>query len=133
MSPSQLIVLDEKYKIHNKIRIAYQVPDIAGDATARSFEDAFILSNSTLFDDMQNIAYADRELQAWEIAQEQDKTDFAIKYSVEITNWETPLYIREGLEWLASEFCAPSQLSEAQVPGIESEFTETNVAEVEID
>ncbi|EKK5569382.1 AAA family ATPase [Morganella morganii] len=133
VSPSQLIVLDEKYKIHNKLRIAYQVPDIAGDATARSFEDAFILSNSTLFDDMQNIAYADRELQAWEIAQEQDKTDFAIKYSVEITNWETPLYIREGLEWLASEFCAPSQLSEAQVLGIESEFTETNVAEVEID
>lgn len=131
VTPSQLIVLDEQYKINNKIRIAYQIPNFAGDASARSFEDAFILSNSTLFSGMPNIGEEDRELKAWEIAQEQDKTDFAIKYSVENTNWEIPLYIREGLEWLASEFCAAPQLMEAQLIETESEFTETSVTEAE--
>ncbi|MCG7584851.1 ATP-dependent endonuclease [Photobacterium sp. OFAV2-7] len=134
VAPSQLIALDEQYKVHKKLRIAYQIPNVAGDASARSFEDAFILSNSTLFSGMPSVGEEDRELKAWEIAQEQDKTDFAIKYSVEITNWETPLYIKEGLEWLAREFCTPPQPSfepETQAPDTESRGTETNVAEVE--
>ncbi|WP_180980573.1 ATP-dependent nuclease [Vibrio diazotrophicus] len=135
VTPSQLIALDAEYKVHNKLRIAYQIPNATGDASARSFEDAFILTNSTLFSGMPDVGEENRELKAWDIAQEQDKTDFAIKYSVEITDWETPLYIREGLEWLARDFCTPPHpLSESPVQETDTEsgVTETNVADVEI-
>ncbi|WP_305465369.1 ATP-dependent nuclease [Photobacterium leiognathi] len=135
VTPSQLIALDEEYKVHNKLRIAYQIPNATGDASARSFEDAFILTNSILFSGMPNVGEENRELKAWDIAQEQDKTDFAIKYSVEITDWETPLYIKEGLEWLARNFCTPPHpLRElpVQETDTESGVTETNVVEVEV-
>lgn len=134
-TPSQLIALNDQYKVHKKMRISYQIPHIIGDASARSFEDAFILANSSLFDDMPSLGEEDRELKAWNIAKEQDKTDFAIKYSVEETNWETPLYIKEGLEWLAREFCTPPLPFSEQVtqyPDTEISAFDTSVTKTEV-
>lgn len=136
VAPLQLITLDEEYKVHNKLRIAYQIPNVIGDASARSFEDAFILSNSTLFNGMPSVGEENRELKAWEIAQDQDKTDFAIKYSVEVTDWEIPLYIKEGLEWLAREFCTPPPpLTEFGLQDTDAELSssETSITEMEVD
>ena len=38
---------------------------------------------------------------SWDIAEKIKKTDFAIKYAVDETNWNVPLYIGEGLQWLS--------------------------------
>jgi hypothetical protein len=38
---------------------------------------------------------------AYEHAANQKKSEFALKYAIEDTNWRVPRYIAEGLRWLA--------------------------------
>ncbi|MGR5129703.1 ATP-dependent nuclease [Photobacterium swingsii] len=109
VSPSQLLVMDSKNKTDANIRLAYQIPHTDSDACGRSFEDAFMLANVELFD-ITGRSQSERESQAWNEAANADKTDFAIKYSIEETNWVIPRYINEGLEWLAG-FCKPTVLN----------------------
>ncbi|MCX6154063.1 MAG: ATP-dependent endonuclease [Candidatus Kapabacteria bacterium] len=90
-------------KIIGKRRIAYQIDETGKNCCGRSFEDAFIITNPQLF----NITEKDGEalaLQAFNEAKDYSdkKTDFAIKYAFEETAWQTPLYIKEGLEWLSN-------------------------------
>lgn len=90
-------------KIITKRRIAYQIPENLNTIPCgRSFEDAFILANKGLF----NITGRGRALErrAYKEASKYDKkkTDFALKYALDNTAWQVPRYIKEGLQWLAS-------------------------------
>jgi len=85
--------------------LSFQVPEEGSEACGRSFEDAFILANQTLFeitgDDAPSL-----EKEAFHKAKkigDSSKADFAIEYAIEKTNWSVPKYIEIGLIWLAGE------------------------------
>lgn len=80
-------------------RIAYQIPHSDGDACGRSFEDAFILANPNKFD-IAGPTPADRETQAWDTAKDVKKSEFALQFAINDTEWAIPRYIDEGLRWL---------------------------------
>jgi len=96
----ELMGKSESDKVVGNLRLAFQIPHVDGDACGRSFEDAFMLANSDKF----GITGKDpneREAQSWDSAAGIDKTDFALEYAIEKTDWITPRYIEEGLRWLA--------------------------------
>jgi len=104
VSPSALIQQSDEDKIRGIRRLAYQVPESDRAPCGRSFEDTFVLANPTIFglsDD------SDKENRAWEIASGFKKSDFALKYAIEDTEWTVPRYIAEGLSWLAEGTCCP--------------------------
>ena len=87
-------------KIRGAVRLAYQVPEVDGGPCGRTFEDAFILANPTLFslatgtpEVMETVAEAE--------AKKHKKSKFALQYAIDVTNWTTPKYIADGLRWLA--------------------------------
>lgn len=98
---------------NGNIRIAYQINNAGYHA--RSFEDAFIAANYTFiknnmsdFESLKNCELITEEPpDYYKIAQEciARKTVFAtdILYfsDKELSNWNVPNYIKEGLEWLA--------------------------------
>lgn len=119
----ELIEVENKDKINsNIIRVAYQTEE--NGITARSFEEAFINSNLSLlkskyineegqernvknffsFSKVKKIE--DLTLESpYELApiSSSSKTNFAfdvMSFPEEIGNWEVPVYISEGLEWL---------------------------------
>lgn len=96
VTPAELISKSNEDKVEAHIRLAYQIPEQEEAACGRSFEDAFILVNHSDF----NLDITDGT-GAWNRAKEIKKTSFAIKYGIEKTNWNVPLYIAEGLRWLA--------------------------------
>jgi len=89
-------------KIQGTRRIAYQNDEDSKDCCGRSFEDAFIIANPALFG-IKETRGKDLETKAFEEAKKyiSKKTDFAIKYAYEESNWKIPLYIKEGLIWLS--------------------------------
>jgi predicted ATP-dependent endonuclease of OLD family len=91
-----------KDKIQGSRRIAFQINEASNECCGRSFEDAFIIANKTLFG-LNGKNGKDLELEAYSKAEEYkyNKSDFAIKYAYEKRNWEIPLYIKEGLIWLS--------------------------------
>jgi hypothetical protein len=58
------------------------------------------LANPNVFD-ITGPTALEREDQAWNAANEINKTDFALEYALKNINWITPRYIEEGLRWLA--------------------------------
>lgn len=86
-------------KVQGSRRIAYQIPHTDGDACGRSFEDAFILANPSKFG-IAGPTAADRETQAWDIATDVKKSEFALKHAINDTEWTIPRYIEQGLRWL---------------------------------
>ena len=81
-------------------RLAYQIPHTDGDACGRSFEDTFMLANPVMFEITEETA-VERETQAWEAANAVKKSEFALTYAINMTDWMVPRYIDEGLFWLA--------------------------------
>ncbi|ERK71030.1 hypothetical protein N136_02624 [Leifsonia aquatica ATCC 14665] len=80
--------------------LAFQVPELGAEACGRTFEDAFVLANPsaeglTLTGD----ANSD-EMLAIEAVQDAKKSDFALRFAVKETGWQTPRYIQRGLDWL---------------------------------
>jgi len=112
----QLLAKGPGDKLSNVRRLAFQIPHSNGDACGRSFEDAFMLANPALFDSNGH-APPEREQQAWQAAKAVDKTDFALKYAIEETDWTTPRYIEEGLRWLAKPPMAMAAPEEEPVEG----------------
>lgn len=102
LSKADLLGKGEGEKIKHNLRIAYQIPHTDGDACGRSFEAAFMLANADLFDSVVGETAEQREDQVWEATKNIDKTDFALKFAIEETIWNSPLYIEQGLRWLAS-------------------------------
>lgn len=90
-------------KVSGSRRIAFQIAEDGKKAIGRSFEEAFILANREHFG-IVAIAEDDIEEAAEKCAPEnKKKTEFALRYSLEKTDWNAPKYMLEGLEWLASK------------------------------
>lgn len=100
ITPADMIGAIETRKLTGKRRVAYQLPEDAGGPCGRSFEDAFMLANTTLFP-FPGPSHSEREIQAWEEAQEVKKSEFALRHALTAATWNVPRYIREGLVWLA--------------------------------
>lgn len=99
-SCGDLLAKKSTEKTKGNLRLAFQIPHVGKDACGRSFEDAFLLANPDKF----GITGKDpneREARSWALAAEINKTDFALEYAIEKTDWITPRYIEEGLRWLA--------------------------------
>ncbi|MGJ0515488.1 MAG: ATP-dependent nuclease [Methylomicrobium sp.] len=80
-------------------RIAYQVAEQPGsNICARSYEDALILANPDRFVWPNEQGEA---TEAWEIAQDLNKTETALRFAIHEKDWVVPRYIREGLIWLS--------------------------------
>ena len=89
-------------------RIAFQVPESPGGPRGRSFEDAFMLANEALFTN-EKTTVDEKEQHAYGEAKCVKKSQFALDHALSVAKWNTPLYIQEGLLWLASmETKAPS-------------------------
>jgi predicted ATP-dependent endonuclease of OLD family len=92
-------------------RIAFQIPHIDGGACGRSFEDAFILANPNKFA-VNGPTAQEMEIQAWVLVQDVKKSEFALKFAINETDWAIPRYIDEGLRWLGQiDDAAPPQPS----------------------
>ncbi len=98
----ELLEKNEESKITGNRRLVFQIPHSAGDACGRSFEDAFMLANQELCK-ITGATAGEREIQAYDKAAEVGKTDFAMKYAILELEWAIPLYINEGLRWLAED------------------------------
>jgi len=120
IEPSVLVAKSPTEKVRGLRRIAYQVPEQGSVACGRSFEDAFILANGALF----GIAGGDvnAEEQAWTIAQGVKKSAFAIEHAIDVTEWRVPLYIAEGLRWLAAD----DERQEGQAVAVNIEISRDN-------
>lgn len=92
----------ESEKIQGTRRLAFQIPEIEKTACGRSFEDAFVIANLDIFGISNEDEVKVEEL-AYDIAKQfvKKKTDFALKYAVQVQDWNVPNYIIEGLTWLA--------------------------------
>lgn len=107
-------------KIEGNVRVAYQtkVPNKPAVKCGRSFEEAFILENSSYVfdnrDDLSSIKYflstvqsADEVLEeSYEIQEFIDRNNKKVEFafdllSITCDDWSVPIYIKEGLEWLA--------------------------------
>jgi len=102
VTPEQLITKSDDDITNGRIRLAYQIPEKDNAACGRSFEDAFILANHADFD----LQMTDGT-EAYEQARKIKKTNFAIKYGIEEITWNVPLYISQGLQWLANTDIIP--------------------------
>jgi putative ATP-dependent endonuclease of OLD family len=93
---------DSDSKIHGCRRLAFQINEDVSGICGRSFEDAFILANSQLFE-LDNLTGDALEIAVFNKAKEigkKSKADFAIDYCIKHTDWLVPKYIQEGLAWL---------------------------------
>ncbi|MBW9311371.1 ATP-dependent endonuclease [Fusobacterium nucleatum] len=106
-----------KDKIKDRIRIAYQIPEIEGDYQASSFEDAFISLNKdfilrnkdNLYDYGALKNFSKKEINndfyKFSLNKIEKKSTFAsaLLYFDEEENdmeWKVPRYIKEGLLWI---------------------------------
>lgn len=87
-------------------RIAYQCPESKNGPCGRTFEDAFILANPTLFG-LKASTSNDLEIEARAVAEKQKKSEFALKYAITDTTWNSPKYIVDGIIWLAQDAIEP--------------------------
>lgn len=108
-TPAELTKKACTEKINNFYRLAYQVPEADGKPCGRSFEDAFILANSTLFEITVD-SFEKTEEDALLKAKGVKKSEFALKYAIEQVEWTVPLYIKEGLLWLAENVKQPASV-----------------------
>lgn len=110
----KLLAATSTQKIVGRVAVAFQVPETVGGATGRSFEEAFILANTSvlaatketlsvtplLMNGTVHLTAAEIQSQSYAIAGGiKKKTDFAFDI-LTLDGWTTPRYIREGLEWL---------------------------------
>ena len=111
VAPADLIAKTDEDKTDGNLRIAYEVPEAGSVHCGRSFEDAFILANWAMF----GLA-APSEDEAWELAGEEGKSNFALTYAIKKTGWTVPRYIAEGVRWLAQLGQPQQALPAAAVP-----------------
>lgn len=102
ITPATLVQKSDAEKLKGVCRIAYQVPEVDGSPTGRSFEEAFILANPALFG--LTGAPATNDAEAWDRAGNvTKKSDFALEHAIDKTDWDVPKYIADGLRWLAAD------------------------------
>ena len=91
---------DEKQ--NGKNRIAYQCAEEASGPCGRTFEDAFILANAEKFL-LEGEGPEELESSARSIAQGYKKSEFALRFAIEDTDWVAPRYLMDGVRWLAQD------------------------------
>ena len=101
----ELIEKKGKDKIKDRIRIAYQIPEIEGDYQASSFEDAFISLNKDFILRNKDNLYDYNDFYKFSLNKIEKKSTFAsaLLYFDEEENdmgWKVPRYIKEGLLWI---------------------------------
>ncbi|WBT37796.1 ATP-dependent nuclease [Hyphomicrobium sp. DMF-1] len=102
LSGEQLVAVPDAKKVVSKRRIAYQIPEKEKGPCGSSFEQAFILANPTIFK-LSGKTSQDLEQEADDLAREQKKSEFALKYATTKDDWAIPKYIKDGLMWLAED------------------------------
>ncbi|TAN43811.1 MAG: ATP-dependent endonuclease [Nitrospirae bacterium] len=107
--PTDLITKSEETRIKGRLRIAYQCPEVVNGPCGRTLEDAFILANAGKFS-LISTSREELEQDARDNAEENKKSEFALKYAIDDLEWKTPKYIAEGLKWLATNYVAPPEL-----------------------
>jgi putative ATP-dependent endonuclease of OLD family len=100
-SPAALLAKDETSKLKGLKRIAFQRPEADGGPCGRTFEDAFMLANPAMFG-IKGATPDDLAQSAWDKLDNIKKSQFALKYAIDETNWDAPGYILDGLRWLAA-------------------------------
>lgn len=106
-----LIAAGDVQKTSGRVRVAYQIAEAAGHPCARSFEEAFVYANAAWLitnkdkllgtgGSFTHANAADLTVDAYNI--NLPKVDFALDLLAN-EGWVTPMYIREGLEWLAKQ------------------------------
>ena len=116
-NPCEIVALLAKsaeQKCQKGKRIAYQVADHETGACGRTFEDAFILRNVQKFG-LVGGTREELEEEAASLASESKKSEFALVHAITDTDWDTPKYIREGLEWLFAN-AADAQADHSEAP-----------------
>ncbi|PWC02866.1 ATP-dependent nuclease [Agromyces badenianii] len=100
-APTTLLAIAESGEIIRGNRyLAFQVPEAGAEACGRTFEDAFVLANpSSAGLTLTGDAKQDENL-ARDAVIDKKKSDFALRFAVEETGWQTPRYIQRGLDWL---------------------------------
>ena len=99
-SPAALLEKDDAAKVKRLRRIAFQQPEAEGGACGRTFEDTLMLANPVLFG-IEGATPDDQALCAWAKVSKLKKSEFALKYAINDTDWAAPGYILDGLRWLA--------------------------------
>lgn len=117
IAPAELIAKTDVEKITNNRRIAYQIPEVGSNVCARSYEDALILANLASFDVVDD---QDKANNAWEKAQDLSKADTALRFAIKEKGWRAPLYILEGLQWLAEP---PRKLAPEDIDIVDAEVS----------
>lgn len=99
-TPADLIAMPDADKVKDHVRIAYQIPEAAGTNCGRTFEDAFIFANPTLFAIK---GETDNEKADWafDYVGNLKKSAFALRFATRSKEWNPPRYVSEGLKWLA--------------------------------
>ncbi len=97
-----LVTKDASEKTKHGNRIAYQCAEEEGGPCGRTFEDAFILANRTLFN-LNDATREELETEARSKASKIKKSEFALKYAIEDKSWTTPKYILDGIRWLSAD------------------------------
>ena len=112
-----LLSKSDAEKVKNRQRIAFQRPEVDGGPCGRTFEDAFMLANPTLFA-IAGDTPEQQENDARDQAAKIKKSEFALNFAIYETGWATPGYILDGVKWLA----------EGDIPGRDSRLDLVAVA-----
>ncbi len=100
-SPTALLAKGEESKVKGHKRITFQRPEVEGGPCGRTFEDAFMLANLTMFD-IKGTTPEEQALCAWDKLDNIKKSQFALVHAIDETGWTAPGYILDGLRWLAA-------------------------------
>jgi hypothetical protein len=100
-SPAILLAKDEPSKIKGKKRIAFQCPEVEDRPCGRTLEDAVMLANLAKFG-IDGATPDEQAKSAWNKLGKIKKSQFALRYAIDDTDWIAPRYILDGLRWLAA-------------------------------
>lgn len=112
-SPAALIAAPSAERSKERLYLTYQVPEEPDGPCGRTLEDAFILANRDEFT-LEGSSVAELEESARAIAAGTGKTEFALRFAVEVESWKVPKYIADGMNWLALSESATSPLEDLQ-------------------
>jgi predicted ATP-dependent endonuclease of OLD family len=120
--PNDLLEKQESEYIKGRIRLAHQCREVDKGPCGRTFEDAFLLANSSKFrvngDTPEALA-----LDAHTKAETFKKSAFALHHAIDDTDWVTPKYINVGLGWLARGASKPTASPVLQKTAVALEST----------
>ncbi|MEW8049494.1 MAG: ATP-dependent endonuclease [Candidatus Thiodiazotropha endolucinida] len=118
-SPQALLGKKDTAKIKKLRRIAFQRPEAEGGPCGRTFEDAFMLANPAVFS-IEGATPQEQAECAWGKLDSIKKSQFALQYAIDETNWTAPGYILEGLIWLAAGGIPDADATKSQVADVDA-------------